>query len=106
MAQRTITQLEDDIDGGAAKETLRFGLDGRAYEIDLNAKNAKKLRKALEPYEAAARRVAVTRRRTPRPSGRATSDAAAIRVWAASSGYSLGNRGRIPLDVQRAFESR
>lgn len=47
MAQRVHIVLEDDIDGDTAEETVRFGLDGSTYEIDLSAKNAAKLRDAL-----------------------------------------------------------
>jgi len=47
MAQKVHITLEDDLDGGDATETVSFGLDGRSYEIDLNDKNAGKLRKAL-----------------------------------------------------------
>jgi hypothetical protein len=32
--------LEDDLDGGPADETVRFGLGGAEYEIDLSKKNA------------------------------------------------------------------
>jgi len=40
MATKTTIALEDDLEGGPADETLRFGLGGAEYEIDLNAKNA------------------------------------------------------------------
>ena len=30
----------DDLDGSAAEGTVRFGLDGTEYEIDLNADHA------------------------------------------------------------------
>ena len=50
MAKTVIVKLTDDIDGGDADETLRFSLDGKTYEIDLNATNAAKLRSALQPY--------------------------------------------------------
>jgi hypothetical protein len=33
MATKIIVALEDDLDGGPADETLRFGLDGSEYEI-------------------------------------------------------------------------
>ena len=35
MATKTTVVLEDDLDGGPADETVRFGLDGVEYEIDL-----------------------------------------------------------------------
>ena len=50
MAKTVIVKLTDDIDGGDTDETLRFSLDGKTYEIDLNAANAAKLRSALQPY--------------------------------------------------------
>jgi hypothetical protein len=50
MAQQVQTLLIDDLDGGEAEETVRFGLDGTEYEIDLSAKNADALRKALAWY--------------------------------------------------------
>ena len=44
MAQKIQTVFIDDIDGSVAEGTVRFGLDGTEYEIDLNAGHAKKLR--------------------------------------------------------------
>jgi hypothetical protein len=43
VAKQTITKLIDDLDKGEADETVKFGLDGVQYEIDLSAKNAAKL---------------------------------------------------------------
>ena len=50
MAQKIQTLFIDDIDGTEAEGTVRFGLDGAEYEIDLNAKHADALRKALAKY--------------------------------------------------------
>ena len=47
----------DDLDGSAAEATVRFGLDGTEYEIDLNAGHAAQLREALAAYVRAGRRV-------------------------------------------------
>ena len=44
MAQKVQTLFIDDIDGSAAEGTVRFGLDGTEYEIDLNAEHAQQLR--------------------------------------------------------------
>ena len=49
MAKETITRLIDDLDGGE-DGTVKFGLDGVQYEIDLSKDNAAKLREALQPY--------------------------------------------------------
>ena len=60
MAQRTIVQLTDDLDGkpipDGKGETIRFGLDRTDYEIDLADKNAKALRDTFAKYVSAARR--------------------------------------------------
>jgi hypothetical protein len=104
MAQKVHITLEDDLDGGNAAETVSFGLDGRSYEIDLNAKNAKALRDALAKYVAAARRsggrTGGAKRRT-----QAGTSAREIRDWARSNGHKVPDRGRIPSDLREAFES-
>lgn len=70
MAQRTITTLVDDLDrtelGSGAGETIRFGVDGRDYEIDLSDDHAAALREALRPRMVAGRRIVPTRQRRRR----------------------------------------
>ena len=43
VAQKIQTLFIDDLDGSAAEGTVRFGLDGTEYEIDLNARHAQEL---------------------------------------------------------------
>ena len=57
MAQRTQILYVDDIDGSEAEGTVRFGLDGTEYEIDLNKKHSAQFTKAIRPYIDAARKV-------------------------------------------------
>lgn len=57
MAQKVQTLFIDDIDGGAAEGTVRFGLDGTDYEIDLSGEHNDELHKTLERYIAHARKV-------------------------------------------------
>lgn len=62
MAQRVETVLIDDLDGvSLADETMRFGIDGAVYEIDLTARHAAELRASLNAYVGAARRLASNR---------------------------------------------
>ncbi|MGC5345020.1 histone-like nucleoid-structuring protein Lsr2 [Streptomyces sp. DT24] len=109
MAQRVVVILSDDIDGGAAAETVAFALDGKSYEIDLSPTNAKKLRKALAPYVAAGRRQsAAGRSGRSLTSYRHTSiapDPAAVRAWARSHRMEVPARGRIPKKVYEAFQA-
>jgi hypothetical protein len=58
MAQRVETTLVDDLDGvSLADETIRFGIDGSVYEIDLTAEHAAELRASLNAYVGVARRL-------------------------------------------------
>jgi nucleoid-associated protein Lsr2 len=56
MVQKVQTLFIDDLDGSEADGTVRFGLDGTDYEIDLNAEHARQLRDALAQYISAVRR--------------------------------------------------
>ncbi|MDJ0463065.1 Lsr2 family protein [Streptomyces sp. H27-C3] len=107
MAQKVQILLIDDLSGDEANETITFALDGKAYEIDLSTKNAKKLRDALDPYAKAGRKTG-GRSTTNRPkvartgnSGPSTAD---IRDWAKANGYSINLRGRVPANIREAHE--
>lgn len=106
MAQQTIIQLLDDLDGSEASETIVFGLDGKTYEIDLNDKNATKLRKALEPYVDKGRKMNQARggrRGGATQSAASSGDTALIRAWAKENGYEVNDRGRVPADIKDAY---
>ncbi|MEV6909172.1 Lsr2 family protein [Amycolatopsis sp. NPDC051071] len=116
MAQKVSVEIVDDLDGGEATQTVPFGLDGVQYEIDLSDKNAQALRDALERYtEAGTRtggrklRLAVGQSTAESGSGRATATAdrernQQVRAWAAENGYAIAERGRIPNEVEKAFD--
>ena len=109
MAQKVRIILEDDLDGGPADETIRFGLDGAHYEIDLSSANAARLCDAIRPFVAKARRVqgtATHRTRAPRGTAapvKRNPETAAIREWAKANGHKVSDRGRIHQDVQDAY---
>lgn len=104
MAQTVQIILEDDLDGGPAEETVRFGIDGAQYEIDLSEANAAKLRDAVRPFIAKARRAQSKQApKQARPTGKSNPDTAAIRQWARENGHPVSDRGRIHQDVQKAY---
>ena len=106
--KKQITQLVDDLDGSVIENggsTIRFGLEGRSYEIDLTDANAQRLRDALAPFIAAGRSAGGGRSTGTRRSARGNSgELAAIRAWAQSNGYPVGDRGRIAAEVREAYE--
>jgi hypothetical protein len=100
MAQKVQMLFIDDIDGGQADGTVRFGLDGAEYEIDLSAKHSDEMRDALKNFIAHARKVGGTPRRAGRGSRRPSAvDSVAIRTWARDNGYDIKERGRVPAEV-------
>jgi hypothetical protein len=107
VAQKIQTLLIDDLDGGPAEGTVRFGLDGTEYEIDLSAEHARALRDSLAPYVAAARREPGTRRPAPRARKASASglNSIQIRDWAKGQGIEVRDRGRIPADLVIKFKA-
>jgi hypothetical protein len=99
----------DDLDGSEAEGTVRFGLDGSEYEIDLNADHAQALREALAPYVSAARRSGggATRRpaRTARRAAATGLNTTEVREWAKSQGIDVKDRGRVPAELVVKFKA-
>jgi hypothetical protein len=113
MAQKVTVTLVDDLDGTEAEETVEFGLDGAAYQIDLSEENAERLRDALADYVDHARRSGGRKRANSRPVGRPVRPASAdreqnqaIRAWARKQGMKVSDRGRIPSEVIDAYNSQ
>jgi flagellar biosynthesis/type III secretory pathway M-ring protein FliF/YscJ len=96
VAQKVEVVLVDDLDGAPAAETVPFGVDGRHYEIDLSAINAKQLRKEMKAYIGKARTIA-----PPNP----RQEAAVIRQWAKANGYEVSARGRLHRDIVEAYRN-
>jgi hypothetical protein len=109
MAQEVTVRLTDDLDASEAAETVSFGLDGALFDIDLSAKNAAALRKALARFVAVARKAPGPRRPVARTGKRGGPDAAvdakAVRAWAAKRKIELSSRGRIPATVLEQYKA-
>jgi hypothetical protein len=108
VAQKIQTLFIDDLDGSAAEGTVRFGLDGTEYEIDLNTRHAQELRDALARYVAAARRAGdATRRPTRNTRQGAVSgpNNTEVREWAKAQGIDVKDRGRVPAELVVKFKA-
>ena len=59
MARRTVTETQytDDLDGSPAADTVRFGIDGVEYEIDLSQQNKAAFADVMALYVGHARKV-------------------------------------------------
>ena len=108
MAQKIQTLFIDDLDGSEAEGTVRFGLDGTEYEIDLNTGHAEALRDALARYVGAARRAGGSARRPARSGRRAPAggvDSTEVREWAKAQGIDVKDRGRVPAELVVKFKA-
>jgi hypothetical protein len=103
VAQKVQILLIDDLDGSQqAEETVRFGLDGAQYEIDLTTAHAGRLRAILARHAEKGRKAAGAVRR-PARNGRGNPanglSNAEIRVLARKQGIEVKDRGRLPAGV-------
>lgn len=111
MARRVAVVLEDDLTGRVLDEgrgeTVSFGLDGRAYELDLSEDNAAEMRRVLGRYTSAGRKVDTRRtdQRRKSPNQRPGRDTSEVRAWARKNGHQVSERGRIPTAVLAAYDA-
>ncbi|MGH2929205.1 MAG: histone-like nucleoid-structuring protein Lsr2 [Solirubrobacteraceae bacterium] len=109
MAQQVQTFFVDDIDGSEAEATVRFGLDGTDYEIDLSVMHSEQLHRTLAPYLAHARKTpGAGRSGGARRGGRnaGIADSHKVRAWARGQGMDIKERGRIPANIMEKYQSR
>ena len=105
MAQRVTVELEDDLDGGQAEETVRFDVDGSEYEIDLSKKNATAFRRKLAPFIDHARKAGRGQRRRPGRTASSRERSGDVRAWAKDQGIAVNARGRIPANVVEQYQA-
>ena len=108
MAQRVQVELVDDLNGEVAQETVRFGVDGTEYEIDLTEENAQKLRSTLSEYVDKGRKARSGRKgqgsqQTGSGNRSKREDTQQIRQWAQDNGYNPSSRGRITQSIVDAY---
>lgn len=115
MAQKINVELVDDLDGTPAVETVVFGLDGKTYELDLNEKNAARLRKNLDRFVGNARKVTTGRVKTRRTRAAAANlptpthtapvgpTSREIREWAQAQGMEVSTRGVVKSEIRELY---
>lgn len=109
MTQRMKIELISDLDGGHADETVHFGIDGTNYQIDLSTADARALRKVLEQYAKAGRKLPASASKGGKAASAASTTsrrdtARKVREWAKDNGYSISARGRVPAEVVEAYQ--
>lgn len=98
--RRPVKESYDDIDGSKLApegRRIRFSLEGKHYEIDLNPLHVDQFRKIFRMYASRARRIDIP----------AKPSAADVRAWAEEQGMTVSVCGRIRESLVREYvESR
>jgi hypothetical protein len=102
--QRVEVQLEDDLTGGPADETVEFGIDGRTYAVDLNARHAAEFRRQLSRFVEHARPARARTRGTIRTAA-SRQRSREIRAWAEQHGLAVAEYGRLPGNIVHQYEA-
>jgi hypothetical protein len=118
LARNVVVEVACDLCGAdaASGADTQFAFEGQSFSIDLCAEHRDELGQALEPYVSAAapqakrgrHRVAnPSRPAAPRAAGRRDpAQTGAIREWARANGFTVSDRGRIPQEVENAYNAK
>lgn len=94
MAVTRIIKRSDDLGGAGEASEVIFSINGKAYSVDLNKRNLETFERHLSKYTNVAR-----------PLAQASPDVSVseVRAWAQDNGYSVSDRGRVPISVMDAY---
>ena len=117
MARQVIVQISCDVcESSDSATALEFSIGRSAFEIDLCVEHRAAFTTALAPFVSRAR---TARARASAPTSAASAASAArgmarrdpsqteaIRRWAKDSGFAISGRGRIPGNVEAAYNAQ
>lgn len=107
MARHEVAIVTDDLSGeqldAEDHHQIRFSFDGKNRVIDLSAENAEQFRDDMSKWIKASRPDDRKRTNAARPADK--SNTTAVREWARANGYEVSDRGRIPADIEAAYNA-
>jgi hypothetical protein len=118
MARKVLVEVVCDICGAVADNATdtQFSFAGQTYKVDLCDDHLAQFGQAVQPFVDAAEVVPAGRRAIAvgatrpalhrAPTRRDPKQTGAIREWARANGFNLSDRGRIPSEVEAAYNAR
>lgn len=114
VARKIVVQVTCDRCGREVEnETpIELSYSGVDYRTDLCQQHADELSRTLEPFISSSERLESRRRSgsgassARRPTRRDPAQVSAIRAWARENGYEISDRGRIPREIEDAYNAR
>ena len=114
MARQVVVQISCDVcESSDSATALEFSVGRSAFDIDLCVEHRAAFTTAMAPFVSRAR-TARARASTPTSAASAArgtvrrdpSQTAAMRRWAKDNGYAISGRGRIPGNVEAAYNAQ
>lgn len=106
MAKRAHIIYTDDLTGQDIAEGdyhhIKFTWEGHKYEMDASGETYTLLHSAIKPFIESATQVGRPTRTYKSPK-RDPAQIKAIREWAKSKGYAISDKGRIPAEIENAY---
>ena len=118
ICDRCTAESKEGVEGA---EEVHFSYDGYTYALDLCAPHRDDFHNTIQtmiswssdrsPIASSGRRIRSTADGTPaprparQPARRDSEQLNAIRAWANANGFKVSNRGRIPGEVEAAFQA-
>ncbi|MFT3663026.1 MAG: Lsr2 family protein [Gordonia sp. (in: high G+C Gram-positive bacteria)] len=110
MAQKVVTTYVDDLTGeeltADQRKTVTVGLNGKTWKLDVSEASRQTVIDTIEQWTKDAE--LITKPASSAPSGTSADRKAqlqAIRAWAKQQGMEVSERGRIPVEVEDAFNA-
>lgn len=102
MAIRNV--IESDISGKPDAATVTFGLEDTWFEIDLTDEEKKELQSTLNRYLSKARKATAKGQKKRIVPDTTPEEREKIRQWARENGFEVPSFGRLPKQVQKAYD--
>ncbi|MFT3663025.1 MAG: Lsr2 family protein [Gordonia sp. (in: high G+C Gram-positive bacteria)] len=110
MALKVVTTHVDDLTGeeltADQRKTVTVGLNGKTWKLDVSEESRKVVMDTIAEWTKDAE--LITKPASSAPSGTSADRKAqlqAIREWAKKQGMEVSDRGRIPTEVEEAFNA-
>lgn len=102
MAIRSV--VESDLSGKTGASTFTFAVGDTMYEIDLTKDEREEFENYLKGYAKKGRKAVPEPEKKPLVPETTPEERVEIRKWGRENGFEVPERGKIPKEVQRAYD--
>lgn len=96
--------IESDLSGKQGASTFTFAVGDTNYEIDLTKEEGEEFESYLRGYAKKGRKATAEGSKKPVVPDTTPEERVQIREWGRKNGFTVPERGKIPKEVQRAYD--